>query len=55
MKHDRYKEWAYRLQDKEAAGIPLSKLQKEFWRIALRKRKDEPAVRRSRAPNQVML
>lgn len=51
MKHDKYREWAYKLQDKEAAGIPLSKLQKEYWRIALNKRKDDPAIKRPRTPN----
>jgi len=55
MQHQGYKEWAYKLQDKEAAGIPLSKLQQQYWREALGKRKEEPAVRRPRTPNQVML
>ena len=55
MQHQGYKEWAFRLQDKEAAGIPLSKLQQQYWREALGKRKDEPAVRRPRTPNQIVL
>lgn len=55
MKHQGYKEWAYRLQDKEAAGIPLSELQKKYWREALGKRKEDPAVRRLRTPNQIVL
>jgi len=55
MQHQGYKEWAYKLQDKEAAGIPLSKLQQQYWREALGKRKDEPAVRRPRTPNQIVL
>lgn len=55
MQHQGDKEWAYRLQDKEAAGIPLSELQRKYWREALGKRKEEPAVRRPRTPNQVML
>ena len=49
------KEWAYRLQDKEAAGVPLSKFQQQAWRQALQKRKDEKAVRRPRTPNQIVL
>jgi len=55
MQHQGDKEWAYRLQDKEAAGIPLSNIQKKYWREALGKRKEDPAVRRPRTPNQVML
>ena len=55
MQHQGYKEWAYKLQDKEAAVIPLSKLQQQYWREALGKRKDEPAVRRPRTPNQIVL
>ena len=50
MMHQGDKEWAYKLQDKEAAGIPLSKLQRQYWREALNKRKEEPAVRRPRTP-----
>jgi len=55
MQHQGDKEWAYRLQDKEAAGIPLSELQKKYWREALGKRKEDPAVRRPRTPNQIVL
>ena len=55
MQHQGYKEWAFRLQDKEAAGIPLSELQKAYWREALNKRKEDPAVRRPRTPNQIVL
>jgi hypothetical protein len=55
MQHQGHKEWAYKLQDKEAAGIPLSELQRKYWREALGKRKDEPAVRRPRTPNQIVL
>jgi len=55
VQHQGDKEWAYRLQDKEAAGIPLSKLQQQYWREALNKRKEDPAVRRPRTPNQIVL
>ena len=55
MQHQGDKEWAYRLQDKEAAGIPLSELQKAYWREALNKRKEDKAVRRPRTPNQIVL
>ena len=47
MQHQNPKEWAYRLQDKEAAGVPLSKLQQEAWRQALKKKKEDKAVKRN--------
>jgi hypothetical protein len=30
-----FKQWAYRLKDREQAGEDLSELQKKYWRIAL--------------------